>query len=756
MHLRITTLALLLFLFLSVSLPAQILQGSVSDRITGKPLKNVTVSIGDNVSTAMSDRKGHFTLKGLKPGVYYFRISRIGYENTDFEVVINSDSVLSLSVALYPSVRQLDEEKAVSPQRFERDLVISPVSVSVYSREQMIQDAPRSLPEALSGLPGIWTPQVSPGTGSLRIRGLTGNRTLTMVDGIRVNTPLLSESINPWLNTIDPFTVDRVEVLRGSGSVQYGSDAITGVTQVFTRTPRFSDSGFKVHANTFLGLKSRDLEKSLRGELEISGSHFAFSGGFSRRALGNVFPGNAQPALSPTGYGEDATDLKALIKLSSRHLLTFSWQFFEQEDVPDYKKRIYDGFEEYRYSPRSRQLGYVRWTSYYNSKWFNEVKITTSFQKAGDRVISRREKTSLLITAAEETDTWGGTVEVLSNPNPYWHFVSGVEYYSDDVLTGTTAKDIATGNIHGLPSAFQEGAETSGLSLFSQHTLDVLKLRLSFGARANASQLQIVNQEFGNLKVQPSAMVGNISAMYPVHPNVHLTSSFNTGFRTPNLNEFSTLGVYDQGVETPNDSLRPEKSFTSEVGLKARTKFFSGSFVFYRTQLTDQIEQIRSSYRGYDSYEGEPVYKKTNFSHAYVQGFEAEMEVPISRSLALFGSLAYTYGQNLTYNEPMTGIPPINSRLGLRFRSKSGIWSKMEWLHATPQDRLSDEDLTNVFIPDGGTLGWNVVNLHVGYDFNWGYATVGIRNMLDEAYVIHGSSLTANGRVILMSVQLGF
>ncbi|MEZ4830225.1 MAG: TonB-dependent receptor [Bacteroidia bacterium] len=756
MQLRITTLALLISLFTSVGLHSQVLQGSVFDRATGKPLKNVAVSVSGFASQTVTDRKGHFVFKGLKPGVYYFRISHIGYENADCEVVIGSDSLLSLGVALFPSVRQFDEEKVITPLRFEREIAISPSSVSAYSREQMLQDAPVSVPAALSGIPGVWNPLLSPGTEGLRIRGLSGNHTLMMVDGIRLNNPLLSSEINPWLNSVDKYWVDRVEVLRGAGAVQYGSDALAGVVQVFTRQPSFSDDGLKVHGNTFLQWASRDMEKSLRGELEISGSNIAVSGGLTRRLFGDVFPGKAQNALSPTAFGESSGDVKALIKLAPRHLLTLSWQRMDQENMPEYAKINPDEYQDYRHDPRSRELSYVRLVSSYDNKWFRQVKITGSFQRASDHIISHREKSNLEVARTEQTDTWGGMLEVLSRPNPYWNFVSGVEYYADDVLTAETGTDLNSGNVHEMTSPFQDGANVSGISMFSLHTLDVLKLRLSFGGRANISTLAFSNAEFGDVEIAPSALVGNVSAMYPIHPNVHLTSSFHTGFRSPNLNDYSNLGFSDQGIEVPNDSLSPEKSFTSEVGLKARTRFFSGSVVFYRTQLTDQINLIRSSYQGAWEYENQPVYRRTNLSQSFVQGFEAEVEIPVSRSVALYGSLAYTVGQNLTLNEPMPGIPPVNSRLGLRFRSKTGIWSKMEWYHATLQDRLSDSDIASVFIPEGGTPGWNVVNLHVGYDFNWGYATIGIRNMLDESYYIHGSGVPAAGRMLLLSLQLGF
>ena len=748
-------LPLLLLYLLPTSLMSQTLQGSIFDKSSGKPLKNVDVTVIGTTHQTVSDQHGHFSFKNLGTGIYKIRFSSIGHEDIVKEVVIGQDSLISFGIGLFPSVRQLADEVVISAQRFERDPYLSAAPISFLTREQFLQDAPRNLTEGLMGLPGVWVPQFANG-GSISIRGLSGNQTLLMIDGIRLNNPGLSLHINPLMNTIDPYTLERVEIVRGSGAVQYGTDAIGGVAQIFTRSPRFSDEGLKVHGNTYVKYMSRGMEQSLRGELEISTSKFAISGGVSRRILGDLVPGDQQPKLSPTGYKELAGDLKASIKISSRHLLTMSYQQLEQQNVPDFGKMSTGEFDMFRYAPRARKLAYARMTSFYESKWFSQVKVTGSYQQSLEQRISQPTIQQVEIDEKDQIDTWGGTVEVLSNPNPYWNIVSGVEYYYDQAESQAGSRDLISNTYFPMRGNLLDGANSSNLALYSLHSLDILKLRLSFGGRANAFMIQGTDQNFGDLNLRPTAVVGNVAAMYPIHPNVLLTSSFNSGFRAPNFQEISNLNSFSMGIEAPNDSLGAERSFTSELGLKAKTKHFTGSIVVYRTQLSDLIDLLPGSYKGQTAIDGEQVYKRVNISQAFIQGVEAELEVPVSRAVALYGSLAYTYGHNLTSNQPLNRIAPLNSRVGLRYRSKVGIWSKMEWYHATNQSRLGPVDYINPFIGPDGSPSWNIVNLHIGYDFRWGYATIGIRNMLDESYRLHGSTLDGYGRAVLISLQLGF
>jgi outer membrane receptor protein involved in Fe transport len=104
----------------------------------------------------------------------------------------------------------------------------------------------------------------------------------------------------------------------------------------------------------------------------------------------------------------------------------------------------------------------------------------------------------------------------------------------------------------------------------------------------------------------------------------------------------------------------------------------------------------------------------------------------------------------------MRRIPPLYGRLGFRFEDRSGLWSEAEWRFATQQDRLSGGDVADHRIPPGGTPGWNVIDLRLGYDFPRLTLNGGIQNLFNEAYRIHGSGVDGYGRSGWIGARLRF
>ena len=104
--------------------------------------------------------------------------------------------------------------------------LLVPYSVSVVEKTQIDALGFRTSPEALTGTTGVFIQKTNHGGGSPFIRGLTGNQNLLMMDGIRLNNSTSRYGPNQYLNTIDPWTIQKIEVARGTGSVQYGSDAL--------------------------------------------------------------------------------------------------------------------------------------------------------------------------------------------------------------------------------------------------------------------------------------------------------------------------------------------------------------------------------------------------------------------------------------------------------------------------------------------------------------------------------------------------
>lgn len=110
-------------------------------------------------------------------------------------------------------------------------------SVSVIEREEIAARNPQTIMDLLAGLPGVQMNR-SGGPGratSLLMRGANANQILVLVDGLRVSDLATGEF--DW-NSILPEQVERIEVVRGPLASLYGSDAVAGVIQIFTRRPQ--------------------------------------------------------------------------------------------------------------------------------------------------------------------------------------------------------------------------------------------------------------------------------------------------------------------------------------------------------------------------------------------------------------------------------------------------------------------------------------------------------------------------------------
>ncbi len=222
----------------------------------------------------------------------------------------------------------------------------------------------------------------------------------------------------------------------------------------------------------------------------------------------------------------------------------------------------------------------------------------------------------------------------------------------------------------------------------------------------------------------------------------------NTGFRAPNIDDLGTLGIVDFRYEIPNYDLKPEHSFQYQFGYKYFGKLLRGEVFLYRNHLSDLI--VRNKVEG-DTIDGYPVYIKENVEEAFIQGFETALEVNITRSWSLNGTLTYTYGQNVTKNEPVRRIPPMFWRMAAEYGLKKW-WINLEWLGAGKQDRLAAGDIADNRIPEGGTPGWNIFNINCGLDSEWYNINLSLCNLFNTDYRYHGSGINGTGRSALLTV----
>ena len=258
----------------------------------------------------------------------------------------------------------------------------------------------------------------------------------------------------------------------------------------------------------------------------------------------------------------------------------------------------------------------------------------------------------------------------------------------------------------------------------------------------NGFNIKIIDDNLGTVNVEPNALVGNIALSYGLSENSSLYSSYSTGFRSPNIDDMGTLGIVDFRYELPTYNLKSEKSYNFELGYKLRKDQFATALAIFNTNLEDLITRVKVENQQIN---GVNVYRKENTEKAFIRGFEAEMEVLVSNSVKINGNLSYAFGQNITKNEPIRRIPPMNGKLGIEYRINS-FFIRPEMWFASAQTRLAQGDKDDIRIGKEGTKGWMTANIFSGFEHKHYAINLSFQNLNNMDYRTHGSGINGVGK----------
>lgn len=730
-------------------LPAQSLSGKISALGTEKYLGGATVELKGSIhQTIITDQGGNFNFDNLLPGKYSLYITCIGFESWKQDIERNKRDII-LQISLVPSVYNLSNILIVSASRKETSSADLPYATEVINDPSRSFQMPRSTPEALAIVPGVFVQKTNHGGGSPFIRGLTGNQTLILVDGIRLNNSTFRYGPNQYLNTIDPFTIHKMEVLKGSGSVQYGSDALGGVVQVLTKEPRFADIK-GLSGNVTLKYWNGDMEKTGRGELMYSAPKMALLAGISIKDFGDLIGGDKTRRQSPSGYTEMDTDIKLKLKITDQAELILANQFVQQKNVVVFHKIKLENFMINEMERQKRNLSYLKLNLSPFNPYFKVVNIRASLNQTLEVRNSQKNGNNTLRKEKDEVSTANAAVDLFSFFNDNWTANSGIEYYQDRV--GSTRKDMNTLNqsFENLRGLYPDGATYKNLSIYNLHHLKLHHFNLEAGVRYNWFKASIEDENLGKVNLSPRALVFNAGLNYKFKQH-HFYSSLSSGYRAPNIDDMGTLGIVDFRYEIPSYDLKPEKNFNFETGYKYHSKKWNVTSAVFFNHLNDLIARVKTD----EKINGYSVYKKENIEKAFIKGAEISINYQPGQRLVLRNFVSYTFGKNLTKNEPMRRIPPLNGYSSLKY-TLAKIYFMGELCWATSQTRLAQGDKEDNRIPPGGTPGWKVFNLYSGYNLKPLQFRLSAQNLFNKDYRTHGSGINAVGRSIWLSMQYEF
>ena len=222
-------LIILLFFFSTLSFGQQI---TVKDENTNENLPDVVIFNENKSQSIITDLDGIVDLSLFSSDENIF-FQLLGYSTLEILKI----EILNGTTIYLQSESQNLEEVILSVARSESNVNQIAEKVSVIKSEDLFLSSPASGAELLELSPGVRVQKSQGGGGSPIIRGFEANRVLIVVDGVRMNNAIYRSGHLQNSITIDPNNIERAEVIFGSSSVGYGSDALGGVIHYYTKSP---------------------------------------------------------------------------------------------------------------------------------------------------------------------------------------------------------------------------------------------------------------------------------------------------------------------------------------------------------------------------------------------------------------------------------------------------------------------------------------------------------------------------------------
>lgn len=566
------------------------------------------------------------------------------------------------------------DEILVSPSLVATETSRTGATVDVVTAEDMQATGEISVSDLLARLPGVsYTRNGGLGaTTTLRIRGLGSAYQAVRIDGIDVADASGTKSEFDF-GSLTAGGIDRIEVLRGSQSAIYGSEAVAGVIDIATYRPR--DPGVSGQLSleggsnrTFTGGLSTGLLTE-RGELAFSVAR-TVSDGISQAASGTERDGFDTTFYALSG----AYDLTEDLRIGAA--------FIARDSDLDIDGPGAGGIVD----TDDRALSRLRGGRIFADFTLGQVQSVLAYSAAD----TRREYPGGYIEVYEgerRALSYLGTVEVGLASLSF-----GAERTKESFSSDTDEGDLTTDSVFG----------EARLALSPD-------LDLSLAARRDDPS------DFDG------KTTGRVALAWRLADDLILRGVAGTGFRAPSL--------YERFGPEGSDRLGPESSRSYELGLEKR--FGSGATVqatLFKTDVTDRIVYLdgadfcASPWGCYDQLDGE----------THSQGIELSARAPLGSDWELFGSYTYTDASDEANGTETRAVrvPRHDLVLGL----EGQIADRTRGI-LTVQHIADVMDTTGYLQPDAPLDDWTVVNATVSYDLNdRAEAYVRVENLFDEEY----------------------
>ncbi len=672
-------------------------------------LENKTV-----VATQTTSAEGTATLPTKENEPCHVRVLAPGF--AEDLVAIPAESQLKIVLRLATSLQTVVVTATRTPVPGEE----SGADVDVLTGLQLTTMQPTAAADAIRFLPGAIVNAAGQrgGLTSLFVRGGESRYNKVIVDGVTINEPGGTFDFG----TLPLDQADRMEFVRGTQSTLYGSDAMTSVVQVWTRTgsTRVPELRFGADGGNFSTAHGYASLAGARNRFDYNlfASQFNTQGSDVNTAYSDSLQGaNVGAALS------DRASLRVRVRHSNSHTgVPGEWSF------NGYVPIVSNGGPPYPLPPNPDQsshlnslLGDLDLAIAAPSGWQHRLsafdylyRYDESNPGDPDRVSPVFGPIDFPSHEVDRINRVGFEYQGDYSARAWAHATFGYRIENENGFVG----DVNFGQTHG---------QRLNQDAYVQQQLTYRRFVVIAGGRL------IHNSAFGNTAVPRVALTWQAWQGNQIFSGTRLRFSYATGFKEPRLEE-TFNGIPENPFNLPNTGLKPERSRSFEAGLQQ--EFFRGRAVFIATYFNnlfhDQINYV----------EVDPVNfvgQYVNVNKSLAHGAEVGLQAKLRPRLLLNSAYTYTSTQILDNPAPIdvqfvSGQPLLRRPKHSATETLSYLGSR--WggnLGASFVDRRPDDDFFGFNIDHAAGYvrvdigGWYAVNSHLS-------AYANIENALDRSY----------------------
>jgi hemoglobin/transferrin/lactoferrin receptor protein len=672
--------------------------------------------------------------------------------------------------------------------RGEKSLIDTPANVSTIVRKEIDRRMMVTIEDMIRYEPGIQVNRQTSGTdpfgslGGFSIRGVGGNRVLTIVDGSRTIERITDQT----RDFIDLSNMKKVEIVRGPASVLWGSDALGGVVAFTTKDPAdyiAPGRNWGVQYDGWFNSLNFSFTNTMTGAIRVGNIEAMLS--YTRRdaeqnrltkaiSPGGVWPCTRAPEslpcneLNPASIASNSVLAKVVWNSDTGHRVKVTGEYFDRDTrvdqlwdrglgvnangtfsatrTDDYVRwqtlRRYRLQLEHEWKPEWGYLDELRWQVGFHPQTLNrsgqryQTNTTTNVRTFRDDFLGYQEyfyevdlqlKSSFAIGSwMKHTFTYG-----------FAGSLTKTDYSRRDITTnfttGTTTTTIAGGfNFANANTWRADWYVQDEIALFGERLLITPGLRFAtyrILPRPGAGYQAVPGAEPRNIYADDLAL--KLGLIYKLDKQFSIYAQYAEGFKMPTAEQLYTSlpNAGGPGVSlVPNPFLRPESVRSYEVGVRGQFENAFFSLNGFHANYTDFIQSFQTAANGIDI-------TYANLSKLWLWGIEASGAWRVTPNIELTAALSYQYGNQKT--NATSQVTPYNGAEPWRFVG-GARWTKPEWgvdveligTWQTGMTRVSDTPTVR-YRPAGYVL----FDLNTAWDVTPGFTVrASVLNMFDARY----------------------